>query len=53
MARFRQVKNYDGRPILKDVQLNVIVNALWLSREFVDLIREGYSQESFYGDEGE
>jgi hypothetical protein len=29
------------------------VNALQLSHEFVDLIREGYSQDSFYGDEGE
>jgi hypothetical protein len=29
------------------------VNALRLSREFADLIREGYSQYSFYGDEGE
>jgi hypothetical protein len=25
------------------------VNALRLSREFADLIREGYSQDSFYG----
>jgi hypothetical protein len=30
----------------------MIVNALRLSHEFVDLIRE-YSQDSFYGDEGE
>jgi hypothetical protein len=29
------------------------VKALQLSLEFVDLIREGYSQDSFYGDEGE
>ena len=29
------------------------VNALHLSHEFADLIREGFSQESFYGDEGE
>jgi hypothetical protein len=29
------------------------VNALRLSHEFADLIREGYSQDSFYGDEGE
>jgi hypothetical protein len=29
------------------------VNALELSPEFADLIREGYSQDSFYGDEGE
>jgi hypothetical protein len=26
---------------------------LQLSLEFADLIREGYSQDSFYGDEGE
>jgi hypothetical protein len=37
-----------------DAQLNLlIVNALQLSHEFVDLIPEGYSQDSFYGDEGE
>jgi hypothetical protein len=29
------------------------VNALQLSPEFADLIREGYSKDSFYGDEGE
>jgi hypothetical protein len=29
------------------------VSALQLRPEFVDLIREGYSQDSFYGDEGE
>jgi hypothetical protein len=29
------------------------VNALQLSHEFVDLIREGYFQDSFHGDEGE
>jgi hypothetical protein len=29
------------------------VNALKLSYEFADLIREGYSQDSCYGDEGE
>jgi hypothetical protein len=28
------------------------VNALQLSPKFVDLIREGYSQDSFYRDEG-
>jgi hypothetical protein len=38
----------------EDAQLNLLhVNALQLSHEFVDLIREGYSQDSFYGDEGE
>jgi hypothetical protein len=29
------------------------VSALHLSHEFADLIREGYSQDSFCGDEGE
>jgi hypothetical protein len=29
------------------------VNAVQLSLEVADLIREGYSQDSFYGDEGE
>jgi hypothetical protein len=29
------------------------VNASQLSHEFADLIREEYSQDSFYGDEGE
>jgi hypothetical protein len=37
-----------------DAHLNLLtVNALHLSHEFADLIREGYSQDSFYGDEGE
>jgi hypothetical protein len=31
----------------------MIVNALQMSPEFADLIREGYSQDLFYGDEGE
>jgi hypothetical protein len=40
--------------LLEDAQLHLpIVNALRLSLEFSDLIREGYSQDSFYGDEGE
>jgi hypothetical protein len=29
------------------------INALQLSHELADLICEGYSQDSFYGDEGE
>jgi hypothetical protein len=29
------------------------INALQLSHEFADLIRDRYSQDSFYGDEGE
>jgi hypothetical protein len=29
------------------------VNALHMTLEFADLIREGYSQDAFYGDEGE
>jgi hypothetical protein len=40
--------------LFEDVQLNLLtVNAFQLSPEFADLIREGYSQDSFYGDEGE
>jgi hypothetical protein len=40
--------------VLEDVQLSAMTfNALRLSLEFHDLIREGYSQDSFYGDEGE
>jgi hypothetical protein len=39
--------------LLEDAQLNLLtVNALQLSPEFADLIREGYSQDSFYGDDG-
>jgi hypothetical protein len=41
-------------PLLEDAYLNLlVVNALRLSLEFADLTREGYSQDSFYGDEGE
>jgi hypothetical protein len=40
--------------LFKDAQLNLLtIHALQLSLEFADLIREGYSQDSFYGDEGE
>jgi hypothetical protein len=40
--------------LIEDAQSNLMtVNALQLSLELVDLIREGYSQDSFYGDEGE
>jgi hypothetical protein len=40
--------------LFEDAQLNLLsVNALQLSLEFADLICEGYSQDSFYGDEGE
>jgi hypothetical protein len=40
--------------LFEDAQLNLMtVNALHLSYEFAYLIREGYSQNSFYGDEGE
>jgi hypothetical protein len=39
---------------LEDAQLNsMTINALRLSLEFADLVREGYTQDSFYGDEGE
>jgi hypothetical protein len=40
--------------MLEEVMLNLLTNnALRLSLEFADLIREGYSQDSFYEDEGE
>jgi hypothetical protein len=43
-----------SQPLLEDVHFNFMtVNALQLSHEFADLIREGCSQDSFYGDEGE
>jgi hypothetical protein len=41
-----------SRPLLEDVQLNKLTFNVF-SPEFADLIREGYSQNSFYGDEGE
>jgi hypothetical protein len=43
-----------SQPLLEDAHLNLTnVNALRLSHEIVDLNRERYSQDSFYGDEGE
>jgi hypothetical protein len=40
--------------LFEDAQLDLLtVNTSQLSHEFADLIREGYSQDSFYGDEGE
>jgi hypothetical protein len=40
--------------LIEDAQLNLMtINALQLRHEFADYIREGYSQDSFYGDEGE
>jgi hypothetical protein len=40
--------------LFEDAHLNfVTINALHQSHEFADLIREGYSQDSVYGDEGE
>jgi hypothetical protein len=51
MARFCRIHNYE--PLLEDALLNLlIVNALRLSHDFADLARDGYSQDSFYGDEG-
>jgi hypothetical protein len=39
--------------MFEDAQLNLLTaNALKLSPKFADLIREGYSHDSFYGDEG-
>jgi hypothetical protein len=43
-----------SKSFLDDAQLTLmIVDDLGQSLEFVDLIREGYSQESFYGGEGD
>jgi hypothetical protein len=56
MVRFRQIDNYDGKShlLFEDAHLSLMeINALQLSLGFADLIREGYSQDSFYGDEGE
>jgi hypothetical protein len=40
--------------LFEDAQLNLMtVNVLQLSHKLAGLIREGYSQDSFYGDEGE
>jgi hypothetical protein len=40
--------------LLEDAQVNLMtVNALQLSHELADLIREGYFQDSFYGNGGE
>jgi hypothetical protein len=40
--------------LIEDAKINLMtVHALQLSREFDDLIREGYSQDSFYENEGE
>jgi cytochrome c peroxidase len=40
--------------LFEDAHLSLLtINALRLSPQFADLIRKGYSQDSFYGDEGE
>jgi hypothetical protein len=40
--------------MINDAPINFLnVDAWRLNPEFADLIREGYSQDSFYGDEGE
>jgi hypothetical protein len=40
--------------LLEDAQFNLMaVISLQVSHKFADLIREGYSPYSFYGDEGE
>jgi hypothetical protein len=42
------------KPLLEDAQLNLLTtNALRVNHEFVDIIHEGYSRDSFYRDEGE
>jgi hypothetical protein len=39
--------------LLEDAQLNLMIaNALRLRPGFADLVHEGYSRDSFYGDEG-
>jgi hypothetical protein len=54
MARFHEMHIYDGSPRRRaNKSKSLVVNVLLLSTELVDLIREGYSQDSFYGDEGE
>jgi hypothetical protein len=41
-------------PLFEDAQLNLMtIHALRLNHEFADLVRDGYSQDSLYGDEGE
>jgi hypothetical protein len=54
MTGFRQTKNTtDVLTAIKQQAFNsMIVNALQLSYELADFIREGYSQNSFHGDEG-
>jgi hypothetical protein len=40
--------------LFEDAQLNLMtLNTLQMIHEFADLIREGFSQDSFYGGEGE
>jgi hypothetical protein len=44
----------ESRLLLEDAQLNsMFVNALRLRPRVVDIVREGYSRDSFSGDEGE
>jgi hypothetical protein len=41
-------------PLLEDAQLNLLTaNAFRRGHESDDLVLEGYSQDSFYGDKGE
>jgi hypothetical protein len=43
-----------SHPLLDDAHAKlIVVDAVRLRLEFADLIREGYSQDSFLGDEGE
>jgi hypothetical protein len=51
---YRELVRRKSQLLFEDAQLNLlIVNALQLSPKFADLIREGYSHDSFYGNEGE
>jgi hypothetical protein len=53
MARLRELRR-KSQLLFEDAHLNLLTfNALQLSPEFGDLIREGCSQDLFYGDEGE
>jgi hypothetical protein len=50
VSSYRELRR-KSQLLLKDAHLNLLaVNALQLSLEFVDLIHEGYSQDSCYGD---
>jgi hypothetical protein len=50
---YRESRRKSQLLLLEDARLNsMTVNALQMSHEFVDLIREGYSHDSLYRDKG-